>query len=186
VALLGSMNENGDESETGRRPAMTDLLIYWRDYRRNVAEDRVHGWYSNSRLLGGLQAGDRLWMVTSGTNVGSELKQAGFLVGIWTIKRVVENAGDDEVYPRASYRFFAIADQNESLIFEEPVLVDHILRPAGRDKSASIGRFLQGPRKLTGEKLRLLRAAAGPDLALRWLTGQRIRLGSVLTTGECP
>jgi hypothetical protein len=165
---------------------MTDLMIYWRDYRRNVEEDRVHGWFSNSSLLGRLRSGDRLWMVTSGTNVGRKAKQAGFLVGIWTVEKVVENAGYDPACPRATYRFVASADADKSVNFEEPVLVDHILRPAGRDKSVSIGRFLQGPRKLTDEKLRLLRAAAGPDLALRWLTGQKTRLGSVLTTGECP
>jgi hypothetical protein len=51
------------------------------------------------------------------------------------------------------------------------VAVDHILRPAGRDKAVSIGRFLQGPRKLSDEKVRLMRAAAGPQMAQKWLTG---------------
>jgi len=155
----------------------TEVLIYWRDYRRNVAEERAHGWYSNSRLLGRLSPGDRLWLVTSGANTGKDVTQAGFLVGIWTIRKVIENAGDDAAYPRGDYRFLAVADPDESLNFEEPVLVDHILRPAGRDKAVSIGRFLQGPRKLADEKVRLLRAAAGPDLALRWLTGRRRRFG---------
>jgi hypothetical protein len=59
------------------------------------------------------------------------------------------------------------------VVLDEPVLVDHILRPEGRDKAASIGRFLQGPRKLDDQKVRLLRAAAGPKMALKWLTGNR-------------
>ena len=54
---------------------------------------------------------------------------------------------------------------------DEPVLVDHILRPEGRDDAVSIGRFLQGPRRLSDERVRLMRAAAGPHLAQKWLTG---------------
>jgi hypothetical protein len=57
--------------------------------------------------------------------------------------------------------------------FHEPILVDYLFRPTGRDAATSIGRFLQGPRKLQAEKARLLRAAAGPDLALKWLTGSK-------------
>lgn len=152
---------------------MTDMLIYWRDYQRNIEEGRVHDWYSNSSLLGRLQPGDRLWMVTSGANVGNEAKQAGFLVGIWTVKEVVENSGDNPAYPMGDYHFRAIAHLGESITFEEPILIDHILRPEGREKGVSIGRFLQGPRRLNEQKVRLLRAAAGPDLALRWLTGTK-------------
>jgi hypothetical protein len=37
---------------------------------------------------------------------------------------------------------------------EEPVPVDHILRPHGRDKAVSIGRFLQAPRKLDEQHFR--------------------------------
>ena len=47
--------------------------------------------------------------------------------------------------------------------------VDHILRPPGRDKAVSIGRFLQGPRMLKEEKIRQLREVAGPKMALSYL-----------------
>ena len=151
---------------------MTNILIYWRDYKRNLPE-QVSRWHSNAKLIGELQPGDVLWMVTSGANVRQEAKQAGFLVAIWKVKVVVENPDDDPAYPKEDYRFRVIADDFESISFDEPVLVDHILRPPGRDKAVSIGRFLQGPRKLTDEKVRLLRAAAGPDLALRWLKGEK-------------
>ena len=152
--------------------AMHDILMYWRDYRRNLVE-QVPRWHSNAKLIGELQPGDVLWMVTSGANLRQEAKQAGFLVAIWNVKEVVENPGDDPAYPKEDYRFRAIADESKSISFDEPVLVDHVLRPLGRDKAVSIGRFLQGPRKLTDEKVRLLRAAAGPDLALRWLKGEK-------------
>jgi hypothetical protein len=157
--------------------SIADVLIYWRDYRQNwtqqSAEDRSRYWHSNSKLLGELQPDDNLWMVTSGKNVSHEVEQAGFLVAIWKVKHVVENIGDDPAYPQADYRFRLLADEDESISFAEPVYVDHILRPHGRDKTVSIGRFLQGPRKLDEQKLRLLRAAAGPDLALKWLIGSK-------------
>jgi hypothetical protein len=153
---------------------MTDVLIYWRDFKKNwIAGERAYYWHSNAKLLGKLEPGDHLWLVTSGANVGHEVKQAGFLVAIWTVKEAVTNPSDDPAYPRDDYRFRVVADPAESIAFEEPVAVDHILRPQGRDKAVSIGRFLQGPRKLDEQKVRLLRAAAGPELALKWLTGSK-------------
>jgi hypothetical protein len=38
---------------------MTDILIYWRDYRRN-AERPTWAWNTNARLLKSLEPGDRL------------------------------------------------------------------------------------------------------------------------------
>ena len=112
-------------------------------------------------------------MVTSGVAVGNVEKQAGFLVAIWTVKQAIENPGDDPAYPYDDYRYRIVADPDQEKAFPDPVLVDEILRPPGQDKSIPIGRFMQGPRKLQGNTLRLLRAAAGPDLALKWLTGDR-------------
>jgi len=156
---------------------MTELLIYWRDYKQNwvrqFAGERAHYWHSNARLIGELQPGDVLWIVTSGASLGHEAKQAGFLVAIWKVKEVIPNPGDDPAYPSADYRFRLVAEGEESVTFKEPVPVDPIVRPPGRDPALSIGRFLQGPRKLSDEKIRLLRAAAGPDLALKWLVGGR-------------
>ncbi|MBI2825946.1 MAG: hypothetical protein HYX69_14780 [Planctomycetia bacterium] len=130
-------------------------------------------WHSSSRVLGNLESGDCLWLVTSGANLCHEAKQAGFLVATWKVREVVGNPGDDPAYPPDDYRYRVVADAEEAIGFKEPVLVDHILRPHGADKAVSIGRFLQGPRRLDEQKLRLLRAAAGPDLALRWLTGSK-------------
>lgn len=114
-----------------------------------------------------------MWFVTSGKNLRQEPEQAGFLVAVWRVQEVVENPGDDPAYPRERYRFRVVADAGELVTFHDPVPVDHILRPSGRDLTASIGRFLQGPRKLSEEKVRLLKAAVGPDLALKWLTGNK-------------
>jgi len=54
---------------------MTDVLIYWRDYKQNwirqFAGDRAWFWHSNARLLGEFQPGDHLWMVTSGVTVAT-------------------------------------------------------------------------------------------------------------------
>ncbi len=151
---------------------MTEVLIYWRDYRKN-AEEPITAWHSNAKLLGDLAPGDRLWFVTSGKNLKQEAEQAGFLVAVWQVQEARENPGDDPAYPRDDYRYRIVANEAESMTFDEPVMVDHILRPEGRDKAAAIGRFLQGPRKLDGQKVRLLLAAAGPKMALKWLTGPR-------------
>lgn len=63
---------------------MTDVLIYWRDYKQNwvrqFAGERASFWHSNAKLIGELQPDDHLWMVTSGANIQEEAKQAGFLV----------------------------------------------------------------------------------------------------------
>jgi hypothetical protein len=169
---------------------LTDVLIYWRDYKQNwtrqFAEDRTYYWHSNAKLLGGLKAGDQLWVVTSGAKVGHEARHAGFLVAIWTVTKAGANPGDDPAYPPDDYRFRIVADPDESIAIEEPVAVDHILRPHGRDKAVSIGRYLQGPRKLDEQKVRLLRAAAGPELALKWLTGTKIGRTPSLPTATTP
>jgi hypothetical protein len=151
---------------------MTNILIYWRDYRKNGA-GQYAGWHSNSQLLGKLLPGDRMWMVTSGKALQHEAEQAGFLVAVWQVAEAVENPGDDPAYRKDRYRYRIVPNQGESITLNEPVPVDHILRPARGSKAVSIGRYLQGPRKLNETTVRLLRAAAGPDLAIRWLKGNR-------------
>ena len=160
---------------------MTDILLYWRDYRQTwtpqFTGERVLYWHSSARLFKGLTAGDRLWLVTSGKNLNGVSRgtpQAGFLVGAWQVKHVVLNPGDDPAYPREDYRYRIVADASASMLLDAPVLVDQILRPAGRDKAVSIGRFLQGPRKLNDDRVRLLRAAAGPAMAKHYLTGRQL------------
>jgi len=151
---------------------MTDVLIYWRDYQKNLA-GQYAGWHSNSHLLGKLQHGDRMWLVTSGKAIQHEAEQAGFLVAVWQVEKAAENPGDDPAYPKEQYRYRIVRNRRESITLNDPVLVDHILRPARGSKAVSIGRYLQGPRKLDESTVRLLRVAAGPDLALKWLKGNR-------------
>jgi hypothetical protein len=148
---------------------MTDVLLFWRDYKKNWLEqlggERPYYWHSKARMLIHLEPGDRLWLVTSGASFGHEAGRAGFLVAIWTLEDVFQNPGDDPLYSREAYPFRVTADPAGSVVFEEPVLVDDVLRPAGRDKTVPIGRFLQGPRRIKEERLRLLLAAANPDPA---------------------
>jgi hypothetical protein len=152
---------------------MTDVLVFWRDMRKNTAQQDGLRWHSNARIFGELMPSDRLWLVTSGEALKHEAAQAGFLVAVWQIAQVQANPDDDPAYPAENYQYRITASEADSITFEEPVAVDHILRPEGRDKASSIGRFLQGPRKLTDEKVRRLRAAAGPQMAQQWLTGKR-------------
>jgi len=155
---------------------MTDILLYWRDYRRNWADQFAGGclyyWHTNATKMLELNAGDRLWLVTSGKSIGHEAEQAGFLVGIWQVREVFDNPADDPVYPPDAYKYRIVADPTASVMFDEPIPVDHLLRPTGADKAVSIGRFLQGPRKLREEKVRLLKSAAGPQMAIHYLSGR--------------
>ncbi len=160
---------------------MADVLIYWRDYaaNRGTSPGRASGlpddgggvlvWHSSAKCIAELQPGDRMWMVTSGKGLREDAEQAAFLVGVWAVREVIDNPDDDPAYPTDDYRKRVVADPSGSVMLTDPVPVDHILRPAGRDRAASIGRFIQGPRVLTDEKKRLLRAAAGGELAAEWL-----------------
>jgi hypothetical protein len=150
---------------------MTDVRIYWRDYKKN-ATGRYAGWHSNSQLLGKLLPGDRMWMVTSGKGLGHEAEQAGFLVAVWQVAEAIENPDDDSGYPREKFRYRILPNEAHSITLAGPLLVDHLLRPERASKGLSIGRFLQGPRKITDQTMRRLRAAAGPQLALHWLKGK--------------
>ena len=172
LAVDGKLKAIADALDAGRtiisRPwdnVMTDILVFWRDFRKNTAKDDALRWHSNARVLGDLMPGDRLWLVTSGQALKHEAEQAGFLVAVWQVERVQPNPDDDRAYPAEDYQYRVTANEVESMTFDPPVPVDHILRPSGRDKASSIGRFVQGPRKLSDEKVRLLRAAAGPQMA---------------------
>ena len=94
---------------------MTNVLIYWRDYRKN-AEGQVTAWHSNAKLLGELLPGDRLWFVTSGKNLRQEAEQAGFLVAVWQVQEVKQNPGDDPAYPKAGYTYRIIASEEGSVV----------------------------------------------------------------------
>jgi len=90
---------------------MSDVLVYWGDYKKNPAEASggTCRWHSNARMFAELHAGDRLWMVTSGKNLGCEAEQAGFLVAVWQVREVTPNPGDDPAYPSERYRYRAAA-----------------------------------------------------------------------------
>ena len=153
---------------------MTDILLY-RRFSRSKWDDAEKStcWYTNVRWLADLQPGDYLWLVTSGANLRREERQAGFLVALWAVAGVAENPGDDPAHPRDDFRFRIVADDSGSVTLDDPVLIDDILRPEGRDRMEPIGRFLSAPKRLDERQVRRLRAAAGPELALKWLTGNR-------------
>ena len=100
-----------------------------RNYRKN-ATGQYAGWHSNAQLLGKLLPGDRMWMVTSGKALRQEAEQAGFLVAVWQVAEALENPGDDPTYPKDRYRYRVVPNEGESITLNEPVPVDHILRPA--------------------------------------------------------
>jgi hypothetical protein len=152
---------------------MTDVLVYWPDYDRDTAMGQPRRWHSNHRVFAELLSGDRLWVVTSGKSLGLGNESAGYVVAVWPVAQVIKNPGDDPHYPARKYEHRVLVNETEAIQLDQPVCVDHIIRGEGYDQRIPIGRFLRGPRRLTDQRVRQLRSAAGPELALRWLTGSK-------------
>jgi len=158
---------------------MTDVLIYWPDYPINTAEGDTRQWHSNHRVFNDLLPGDRLWVVTSGKTLGLEAESAGYVVAVWPVAQVVENPGDNPEYPARKYQHRVLVNEIEAIQLDQPVCVDHIIRGEGYDERIPVGRFLRGPRRLTDEKIRQLRSAAGAEMAQKWLTASKRGNGNV-------
>jgi len=150
---------------------MTDVLVYRPDYRKSTAKGDALRWHSNHRVFGDLLPGDRLWVITAGKSLGRPDQSAGYLVGMWPVTAVIENSGDDPDYPAPKYQHRVLISETEAIHLDEPVCVDHLIRGEGYDNQIPIGRFLRGPRRLTDEKVRQLRAAAGAEMALMYFKG---------------
>ncbi|MGQ4810177.1 hypothetical protein NKDENANG_03626 [Candidatus Entotheonellaceae bacterium PAL068K] len=152
---------------------MTDVLVYWKTYRPEKARNETRRWHSNHRVFNDLLAGDRLWVVTSGKSLGRYSERAGYLVAVWPVAQVMQNPGDDPDYPARKYQHRVLINEVEVIHLDQPVCVDHVIRREASDKAVSVGRFLRGPRRLSDEKVRQLRRAAGADMAHQWLTGKK-------------
>jgi hypothetical protein len=152
---------------------MTDVMVYEPEYERITWTEGARRWHSNHRVFGDLLPGDRLWVITSGKRVGLENDSAGHLVAVWPVAQVVQNPDDDPLYPARKYQYRVLANETEALHLDEPVCVDHIIRGAGYDARIPVGRFLRGPRRLSDEKVRQLRSAAGAEIAQTWLTASK-------------
>ena len=151
-----------------------DVVVYDKAYRHKAAHSERLCWHSNHRVFTDLMPGDRLWVVTSGGALGREDKSAGYLVAMWPVARVIENPGDEPEYPARKFGHRILVNQPEAICLDQPVCIDHIIRGEGYDTSVSIGRFLRGPRRLSDEKVRQIRSAAGADLAQKWLRGEGV------------
>jgi hypothetical protein len=132
---------------------MADLLVYWRDCLANREEDAAADgrrvWHSSSRLIAGLKAGDRLWLVCSGQGLGLEPAHRGWLVEVWQVERAKRNPGDDVRYSSDRYTHRVEARVDEELSPARPFDVDPLVRPDESELEAPIGRLLQGPRRLS-------------------------------------
>jgi hypothetical protein len=162
-------------SSIGWFPDMADVLVYWPDYRRDMAAGEPRRWHSNHRVFADVLPADRLWVVTSGKSLGLENESAGYLVAVWRVAQVVENPGDDPQYPARKYQHRVLVNETEAIQLDHPVDVDHIIRGEGYDQQILVGRFLRGPRRLTDAKVRRLRSAAGAEMAQKWLTASKPR-----------
>jgi hypothetical protein len=110
--------------------------------------------------------------------VGREDASAGYLVAVWPVAQVIQNPDDDPEHPARKYQHRVLVNAVEAIHLDSPVLVDHVIRAAGAAPDVSVGRFLRGPRRLSDEKVRQLRSAAGADMAHKWLTGNKSTPGN--------
>lgn len=94
---------------------MTDVLVYWKDYRPEKAQSGSLRWHSNHRVFGDLLPGDRLWVVTSGRSLGKDDENAGYLVTMWPVAQVVRNPGDDPEYPARKYQHRVLINETEAI-----------------------------------------------------------------------
>jgi hypothetical protein len=156
---------------------MTDVLVYDKDYRLKQAPGGAPRWHSNHRVFADLLAGDRLWVVTSGKCLGREDEGAGYLVAVWPLAQVTPNPDDDPAYPARRYQHRILVNEAEAIHLDEPVCVDPVVRGKGFDKTIPVGRFLRGPRRMSDERVRQLLAAAGAEMARKWLTASKSKPG---------
>jgi hypothetical protein len=131
-----------------------------------------------------LLPGDRLWVVTSGKSLGHEDTSAGYLVAVWPVAHVLENPGDQPAYPTRTFKYRVLVNAVDAIHLDQPVCVDHLIRRAAYGKDVPVWRFLRGPRRLSAEKVRQLRSAAGADLAHKWLTGNKPTTGDAVNAVE--
>jgi hypothetical protein len=156
---------------------MTDVLVYSPVYHKDTIEGQPLRWHSNHRVFGDLLPGDRLWVITPGKSLGLPDQSTGYLVAMWPVAALLDNPGDDPDYPAPKYKHRVVINDTEAIHLDEPICVDHLIRGEGYDTEIPIGRFLRCPRRLTDEKVRQLRAAAGADMAKKWLTASKPRRG---------
>ena len=135
---------------------MTNVLLFWKNYASDLkrhGEEALSSWHSNSGIVGKLQEGDQIWLVSSGKILKLQPESAGFLIAIVQVVRVEGNRMDAGSYSSENFKYRVIFDQEKTRLLEPPINIDEILRPADRDETIPIGRFLQGPRKIKDERL---------------------------------
>jgi hypothetical protein len=139
---------------------MADFAIYWKNLAKDCErygygpDKPLFDWRTNSeRLFRQLGRGGRLWFIASGTTCGAAESTSAYLVNAYRVDRVETNTGDDPIYPPDEFRYTVWADRATCRWMDPPLLIDALLRPAGRKADRHIGNSLQAPRRLGDEAL---------------------------------
>lgn len=95
---------------------MTGVLIFGGEYRANRVDqfvgEQADCWRSNSKIVGKLEPGDKVWPVTSGKSLGLDSDaSASYLVGLWMVADVTNIPGDNPTYASAEFGYRMIADR---------------------------------------------------------------------------
>ncbi len=141
---------------------MADFGVYWPFFSKRDEDWPVDGWRigSGSRLAD-LEAGDRLWLFTSGQKCKKKLEGVGFSCDERTecAAFLVQVLSVDNIEPAQVDRFGLLIHANvkQSPRVFPPLLVDHLFRPEGADTGVPIGTFRQAPWKLRENTVALLK-----------------------------
>ncbi len=150
---------------------MADYGFYWKNFAKDAKRGDwpVKAWYSNDdQLAKRMEAGDRIWLFTSGDACGQTEAKAGYLAEILFIQKVIKNPGEDREYPTGQFHYLIIAEPERAYKIDPPLLADALIRPEGHGKDEPIGRLMQKPRKLQDAarvKLQELLKAERPETA---------------------
>jgi len=131
---------------------MANLAVYWRNFDKESSRGDwpCTRWFSNrERLVSKLANGDRLWLFTSGDKAGRSEINSGYLVEVFVVDRVSENAEGASNYAPEEFGYVIHGDALRCEKVDPPLLIDEIIRPAGHEVSEPIGRLRQGPWRLT-------------------------------------
>ncbi len=144
---------------------MADFGIYWKNFAKEGEQGDwpCLGWFTNSeRLARQIQAGDRLWLFTTGDACDMPESKMGYLVQLFVVESVAGNPGSNHEYPPTDFAFFIRGSKAGCIKVDPPLLVDTIIREPGTNTDLSIGKVRQSPWKMKEEMASALRSLLKP------------------------
>jgi len=149
---------------------MTHWGVYWKFFGRDDESWPVDYWLigAGSRLVRA-EAGDRLWLFTSGKlcrEPSEGVAHLGYLVQAFEVDHLSQFTEDERFAWKVHGR------PQRCVAIRPPLNVDDLIRPKGSEPETPIGYLWQGARKLAGDLVDALLAGLQAE---RTLAYQRLR-----------